>query len=541
MRGLYTKITTQFIDKYGYDLPHDEDASDTPPIIVNLASLPYDEQETEQERRDEIYDSLRLKIGNWLRHKYKRKQTDQDMVSKLLNTMSRLAAVRPRHRNAMNIYWAENYASSIKKLFDAHWKKVKNTVPTELRMSMCADFVRAKYEDETEEFRKALEVRANTEYTQALDKYNKRDALNGSPEAYAHAWNEAENFLPVFVDAVAKKFGMSVSLLLVGPLAAEEGNIAMRSVHSHNVGAMTWLMWPKYDNSGFTSTQESLIQYGEAVFSSSNQSTLAPEERRRRLGLDDEPNATDPMQLMDGPYQPSNEPDPDTFTLTDNRGIDAEQTFASGFFNMGAMQAHMPKTGFTGLMDGDWTQDMQFWNNAPNVFDPEVQAGLPLFNTSPLAHDASSGRLPCAFATSGSRYAHDASSGRLPCAFATSGSRNAHDASSGRLPCAFAASGSSRYANKPTSTDWGGCHCHCRSPTCRYPIRLYDANSAALLRALWSDSLRRHYNATAIALINPFPWGRIHSNHNVTIITSQWIPPSPAAARLVIGAADSER
>ncbi|KAG5222595.1 hypothetical protein IMY05_C2487000900 [Salix suchowensis] len=318
MRGLYTKITTQFIDKYGYDLPHDEDASDTPPIIVNLASLPYDEQETEQERRDEIYDSLRLKIGNWLRHKYKRKQTDQDMVSELLNTMSRLAAVRPRRRNAMNIYWAENYASSIKKLFDAHWKKVKNTVPAELRMSMCADFVRAKYEDETEEFRKALEVRANTEYTQALDEYNKRDALNGSPEAYAHAWNEAENFLPVFVDAVAKKFGMSVSLLLVGPLAAEEGNIAMRRGDDR-------LMWPEYDNSGFTSTQESLIQYGEAVFcefplfyaqASSNQSTLAPEERRRRLGLDDEPNATDPMQLMDGPYQPSNEPDPDTFTLT---------------------------------------------------------------------------------------------------------------------------------------------------------------------------------------------------------------------------------
>ncbi|KAF9490482.1 hypothetical protein BDN71DRAFT_1434647 [Pleurotus eryngii] len=166
MRGLYTKITTQFIDKYGYDLPHDEDASDTPPIIVNLASLPYDEQETEQERRDEIYDSLQLKIGNWLHHKYKRKQTDQDMVSELLNTMSRLAAVRPRRRNAMNIYWAENYASSIKKLFDAHWKKVKNTVPAELRMSMCADFVRAKYEDETEEFRKALEAHHATPTSQ---------------------------------------------------------------------------------------------------------------------------------------------------------------------------------------------------------------------------------------------------------------------------------------------------------------------------------------------------------------------------------------
>ncbi|KAG5221687.1 hypothetical protein IMY05_C4347001000 [Salix suchowensis] len=290
---------------------------------------------------------------------------------------------------------------------------------------------------------------------------------------------------------------------------------------------MTRLMWPEYDNSGFTSTQESLIQYGEAVFcefplfyaqASSNQSTLAPEERRRRLGLDDEPNAMDPMQLMDGPYQPSNEPDPDTFTLTDNRGSYAENGvhWADGW----------------GLDAGHAVLEQ-----CPNVFDPEVQAGLPPFNTSPLAasHALSPPRAhvtpmtPVAAASHALSppQAHDTSSGSLPCVFATSGSCNAHDASSGSLPCAFATSGSSRYANKPTSTDWGGCHCHCRSPTCRYPIRLYDANSAALLRALWSDSLRRHYNATAIALINPFPWGRIHGNHNVTIITSQWIPPSP--------------
>ncbi|KAG9217548.1 hypothetical protein CCMSSC00406_0008475 [Pleurotus cornucopiae] len=174
------------------------------------------------------------------------------------------------------------------------------------------------------------------------------------------------------------------------------------------------------------------------------------------------PPVTGPMQLMDGPYQPSNELDPNMFTLSDNRGIDTEQTFASGLFNLGAMQAHMPKTGFTGLMDGDWTQDMQFWDNAPNVFGPEVQARLPPFNASPLVHiqgpsscgsrhtsDTSSAScLTSTFATPGSHYAHNASSSHLLCAFATSGSCYAHDTisscltSSGRLPCTFATSGS---------------------------------------------------------------------------------------------------
>ncbi len=41
-------------------------------------------------------------------------------------------------------------------------------------------------------------------------------------------WEDADNFLNVFVDAISKKFGMSVSLLLVGPLGMEQGKISMR-------------------------------------------------------------------------------------------------------------------------------------------------------------------------------------------------------------------------------------------------------------------------------------------------------------------------
>lgn len=102
-------------------------------------------------------------------------------------------------------------------------------------------------------------------------------------------WEEADSFLHVFVDAIAKKFGMSVSLLLVGPLGAEQGKISMRryvtcdrefdlaltllpscSAHSSNPGSMTNLIWPEFDKQGFKNVQASLIKYGESVFCTFN-------------------------------------------------------------------------------------------------------------------------------------------------------------------------------------------------------------------------------------------------------------------------------
>ncbi|KDQ23971.1 hypothetical protein PLEOSDRAFT_162046 [Pleurotus ostreatus PC15] len=290
--GLYKKITAQFLDKYGYDLPFNDEPEDGfVPVIPNLADLPYEEQITEQARRDDISVRLRVKIANWMRHRFNRKQTDEDMVADLLSTISMLTAERPRKRTAMNIYWAENYATRIKKEFTKYWQTAKLTMPADARMSMCADYVKSRFEDETEEFRVELQQRADAEYKEKMDEYNKRDALNGTPEAYAHAWDEADNFLPIFVDAIAKKFRMAVSLLLAGPLGSEGGHVVMRSVHSNNVSGMTSLMWPEYDNPGFEKVQESIIRYAELVFS--------PEECKRRVHTEVDENDTDGPSASD--------------------------------------------------------------------------------------------------------------------------------------------------------------------------------------------------------------------------------------------------
>ncbi|KAF4586540.1 hypothetical protein EYR38_010819 [Pleurotus pulmonarius] len=246
--GLYKKITAQFLDQYGYDLPFDDEpAEGFVPVIPNLADLPYEEQITEQARRDDI--SLRLRVE-----------------------------------------------------FTKYWETAKLTMPTDARMSMCADYVKSRFEDETEEFRLELQQRADAEYKEKMDEYNKRDMLNGTPEAYARAWDEADNFLHIFVDAIAKKFGMTVSLLLAGPLGSEGGRVVMRSAHSNNVGGMTSLMWPEYDNLGFEKVQESIVRYAESVFS--------PEECKRRIPTDEGDNGmVHSPSPSDGPSASSNTAD----------------------------------------------------------------------------------------------------------------------------------------------------------------------------------------------------------------------------------------
>lgn len=58
--GVYTKVTALYLEKYGYDLPHDAVPSETLVAIPSIDDLPYTEQLAEQERREDIKAQMRL-------------------------------------------------------------------------------------------------------------------------------------------------------------------------------------------------------------------------------------------------------------------------------------------------------------------------------------------------------------------------------------------------------------------------------------------------------------------------------------------------
>ncbi|KAJ8689362.1 hypothetical protein PTI98_013387 [Pleurotus ostreatus] len=372
--GVYTKVTALYLEKYGYDLPHDAVPSDTLPAIPSIDDLPYAEQLAEQERREDIKAQMRLRIGNWLRHRYKQKQTDQDMILEVLQTMSTLSAQRPHRRTPMSIYWAENYAVRLRKDFEVIWNKAKDKASPDARISMCTAYVTARYAAETPAFRKELEERADREYAEALEAYNNRNVVDGSPEALHQVWEEADSFLHVFVDAIAKKFGMSVSLLLVGPLGAEQGKISMRSAHSSNPGSMTNLIWPEFDKQGFRNVQASLIKYGESVFSPA-------ECKRRIISVSSETEADEGLSIS----LPDTAPPSPPVEEPEERLSDSDQTLdGKGLYHMdGTQVGAAPGAGtFTQLLGGFW-DDPANYEDLGNFAFMQSQIPVPSPSTQP--------------------------------------------------------------------------------------------------------------------------------------------------------------
>ncbi|KAF9491980.1 hypothetical protein BDN71DRAFT_1433587 [Pleurotus eryngii] len=283
--GVYTKVTALYLEKYGYNLPHDAVPLETLPAIPSIDDLPFTEQLAEQECHKDIKAQMQLRIGNWLRHRYKHKQTDQDMI-------------------------LENYAVQLRKDFEVIWNKVKDKTSPDAHISMCTAYVTARYAAETPAFRKELEERVDREYTQALEV----------------VWEEADSFLHVFVDAIAKKFGMTVSLLLVGPLGVEQGKISI--AHSSNPGSMTNLIWPKFDKQGFRNVQASLIKYGKSVFSPA-------ECKRHIISVSSDPEADEGLSISlpdTAPPSPSVE-EPEERLSDSNQSLDRK-----GLYHMDGMQ-----------------------------------------------------------------------------------------------------------------------------------------------------------------------------------------------------------
>ncbi|KAF9490830.1 hypothetical protein BDN71DRAFT_1510919 [Pleurotus eryngii] len=258
----------------------------------------------------------------------------------------------------MNTYWAENYASKIRKEFQQYWKTAKLTAPPDSRMTMCADYVKARYDDETEEYRCALEKRADAEYKQALDEYHNRDTLDGTAEAYANAWREADNFLHVFVDAITK------------------------NAHSNNAGAMTSLIWPEFDKAGFKAMQDSIVHFGEAVFSPEECKRCIPKssldlDRMSTASPDLDNPTSGPTVLPDvngNHYPPPDDPmnliaDDDTLQKP-NDAMNFEMPIAS----------RHPQGEFTALLANDWD-----WGNTLNWCATTSQQPPLWSNTAPYS------------------------------------------------------------------------------------------------------------------------------------------------------------
>ncbi|KAJ7198725.1 hypothetical protein GGX14DRAFT_401743 [Mycena pura] len=294
--SLYNDVTKQFLKRYGYDLPFDENVpgsiDDWNPVN-RKAGLTDEDLAKENDFQDEVYRALRMKLGNWFRHRFTGKRLHGGALKTILQTMQTMTGrnARPRRKTNVAFYSSKYYTKKMKADFDTIWNGVKDTLPAGARIVMCKDYVQSCWDKESEEVKASVEEELEAEYQAELKKFCERhDVPQKTAEEYHNALKNFDEVGIPLADALAERLGMHIAILAVGPVGDQGGEVRVRSIFSDTSTGEISKMWPEFDRSGFTAAEASLARYGRALFSK--------QSCRERVPLDSVPELDDSDTLF---------------------------------------------------------------------------------------------------------------------------------------------------------------------------------------------------------------------------------------------------
>ncbi|KAJ7194375.1 hypothetical protein B0H12DRAFT_1082447 [Mycena haematopus] len=145
------------------------------------------------------------------------------------------------------------------------------------------------WEEESEEFKAEMVRQRDREHEITMKAWRESaaDSPSRTPEEYHASLRSAAHYLQPFVDAIAERYGMCVSLLMCGPIGDQGGRIQMRSVHAGKTRGLVAKDWPMQDVEGFTQVEARMVEFAHNVFSQA-------ECDARREGVAQEPEDTIP-------------------------------------------------------------------------------------------------------------------------------------------------------------------------------------------------------------------------------------------------------
>ncbi|KAJ7799343.1 hypothetical protein B0H14DRAFT_2617076 [Mycena olivaceomarginata] len=225
--SFYMKMSKLYIVKYGYELGDDEDfavdVADPPDWVAN--KVVNEKLAPEEEKfRQEFYTKLRDRLGQWYRH----------------------TICQPSQRGQ----------GDLQRVIWQTWGGRTETA----MLTATPPFLLGEAEMVREREREHdIRVKAWKE--------SMADGPNRTPEEFSASLKSAAHYLQPFVDTIAERFGMCVSILMVGPIGERGGRIEMRSVHSGKTRGVVEKDWPLHDPEGFTRVQSSMVDFGHHVFS----------------------------------------------------------------------------------------------------------------------------------------------------------------------------------------------------------------------------------------------------------------------------------
>ncbi|KAJ7694010.1 hypothetical protein B0H14DRAFT_3530918 [Mycena olivaceomarginata] len=273
----YIKMAKLYTVKYRFLLNDDEDfecdVADPPDWVTNKV---VNEQLTPEETklRQDYHAKLRDRLGGWYCTQYASLlKEDKATFSEIFG---RLGGTRkpPRRPQLLHFYSEKRWDSHIKPRADERKRALERRaemtgVPVPAAILIQNEVTKECWEDEPESLKEEMLREREREHEIHLKawKESNADGPNRTPEEFSVSLKSAAHYLQPFVDIIAERYGMCVSILMVGPIGEHGGQIEMRSVHSGMTRGLVEKDWPLHDPEGFTRVQTSMVDFGHHVFS----------------------------------------------------------------------------------------------------------------------------------------------------------------------------------------------------------------------------------------------------------------------------------
>ncbi|KAJ7073547.1 hypothetical protein B0H15DRAFT_957080 [Mycena belliarum] len=301
-KTFYDRISKLFLARYGYDLAIADNVEGSVDEWVprdRKEGLEGAELEEENMFQEKTLKAVRAKLSQWYRTHYMGKKVHGGTLNKILATMREMSggSGRPRRKTAVGWYSNKYYDTRMKTEFDALWEDAKATLPAGARVSLCQDFVRGKWAEESVQFQAEIEAEAEAHFAEALRKYKEgRTTREYTSQVYHEALEQLNEVGIPLADALSEFLGMHIAILAVGPVGSQRGEVRLRSVFSDTARGQTTKMWGEFDRPGFTAAEASITRYGRAFFTR--------DECRARVWPPPEPELDEMLTMDDEGVQP---------------------------------------------------------------------------------------------------------------------------------------------------------------------------------------------------------------------------------------------
>lgn len=240
------------------------------------------------------------RLRAWYLHhgQYVRRSATQTSVEALFTAITRTHFKKPKRMAPVLFYMREHFEVRVKQRYEEAWaqqkddllaslgpnatSEKKNGAQLKLRHAVAA----AAFAEEDAEFKEKLKLDIEADLAEQKRAAAALQKLPETPQEFDRwveifsvsavhltALNRAFESIAVYLkavcDGVAKRVGCAVSLFAAGPIPADGGACAVRSVHTGVTPGTRPQHWAQWDPVGYALVEDSMVRFANAVYRAS--------------------------------------------------------------------------------------------------------------------------------------------------------------------------------------------------------------------------------------------------------------------------------